>query len=122
MQFGDTLTLAGLDFVVRNEGDDAYGVEIPALNVIYIHMMGSTTHSILTSIDHIRAFQSELECFHYALVLTAITCRKAWMQCRQKSRILARPPKSRKMQRPRRISPRRCMSFSRTTRAKTIWK
>ena len=25
-------------------------------------------------------------------------------------------------QRSRRISPRRCMSFSRTTRAKTIWK
>ena len=70
VQFGDTLTLAGLNFVVRNEGDDAYGVEIPALNVIYIHMMGSTTHNILTSIDHIRAFQSELEGFHYALVLT----------------------------------------------------
>ena len=70
VQFGDTLTLAGLDFVMRNEGDDAYGVEIPALNVIYIHMMGSTTHNILTSIDHIRAFQSELEGFHYALVLT----------------------------------------------------
>ena len=70
VQFGDTLTLAGLDFVVRNEGDDAYGVEIPAMNVIYIHMMGSTTHNILTSIDHIRAFQSELEGFDYALVLT----------------------------------------------------
>lgn len=68
--FGDTVTLAGLNFVIRNEGDDAYGVEIPAMNVIYIHMMGSTTHNILTSIDHINAFKAELEGFDYDLVLT----------------------------------------------------
>lgn len=68
--FGDTVTLAGLDFVIRNEGDDAYGVEIPAMNIIYIHMMGSSTHNILTSIDHINAFKAELEGFDYDLVLT----------------------------------------------------
>ena len=68
--FGDTVSLAGLDFVIRSEGDDAYGVEIPAMNIIYIHMMGSSTHNILTSIDHINAFRTELEGFDYDLVLT----------------------------------------------------
>ena len=70
VSFGDTVALAGLDFVIRNEGDDAYGVEIPAMNIIYIHMMGSSTHNILTSVDHINAFKAELEGFDYDLVLT----------------------------------------------------
>ena len=70
VSFGDTVALAGLDFVIRNEGDDAYGVEIPAMNIVYIHMMGSSTHNILTSVDHINAFKAELEGFDYDLVLT----------------------------------------------------
>ncbi len=70
VNFGDTVALAGLDFVIRNEGDDAYGVEIPAMNIIYIHMLGSSTHNILTSVDHINAFKAELEGFDYDLVLT----------------------------------------------------
>ena len=70
VSFGDTVTLAGLDFVIRNEGDDAYGVEIPAMNIVYIHMMGSSTHNILTSVDHINVFKVELEEFDYDLVLT----------------------------------------------------
>lgn len=70
VNFGDTITLAGLDFIIRNEGDDAYGIEIPAMNCIYIHMMGSACHNILTSIDHINAFKTELEGFNYDLVLT----------------------------------------------------
>lgn len=68
--FGDTVTLAGLDFVIRDEGDDAYGIEIPAINCVYIHMLGSSTHNILTSVDHIDAFIAELEGFDYELVLT----------------------------------------------------
>lgn len=68
--FGDTVTMAGIDFVIRNEGDDAFGIEIPAINCVYIHMMGSACHNILTSIDHINAFKAELESFDYELVLT----------------------------------------------------
>lgn len=70
VNFGDTVTLAGLDFVIRAEGDDAYGIEIPAINCVYIHMMGSDCHNILTSAEHIQAFKAELEGFDYALVLT----------------------------------------------------
>ena len=70
VNFGDTVTLAGLDFVIRDEGDDAYGIEIPAINCIYIHMMGSNTHNILTSVDHIDAFMVELKSCDYDLVLS----------------------------------------------------
>lgn len=71
VNFGDTVTLAGVDFVIRNEGDDAYGVEIPAINCAYIHMLGSDCHNILTSREHIAAFAEELKGFDYALVLTS---------------------------------------------------
>lgn len=70
VNFGDTLNLAGIDFVIRNEGDAAYGIEIPAINCVYIHMMGSACHNILTSIAHIDAFIAELSAFDYDLVLT----------------------------------------------------
>lgn len=70
VSFGDTVTLAGIDFIIRNEGDDAYGIDIPAINCVYIHMMGSNVHNILTSIEHINAFKAELEGFDYDLVLT----------------------------------------------------
>ncbi len=71
VHFGDTVTLAGVDFIIRDEGDSAYGVEIPAINCVYIHMLGSDCHNILTSKGHINAFIGELEGFHYNLVLTS---------------------------------------------------
>lgn len=71
VNFGDTVTLAGVDFIIRNEGDDAYGVEIPAINCVYIHMLGSDCHNILTGKEHINAFISELDGFNYTLVLTS---------------------------------------------------
>lgn len=71
VNFGDTVTIAGVDFIIRDEGDDAYGVEIPAINSVYIHMLGSDCHNILTSREHIAAFAEELKSFDYALVLTS---------------------------------------------------
>lgn len=71
MSFGDTVTLAGVDFIIRDEGDDAYGVEIPSINCAYIHMMGSDCHNILTSKAHIQSFIDELKSFNYDLVLTS---------------------------------------------------
>ena len=67
---GDTLTLAGMDFIIREEGDDAFGVEIPAINSVYIHMMGSDVHNVLTGLAHIDAFIAELQSFDYSFVLT----------------------------------------------------
>lgn len=71
VNFGDTVTLAGVDFIIRDEGDDAYGVDIPAINCVYIHMLGSDCHNILTDREHISSFISELEGFNYDLVLTS---------------------------------------------------
>lgn len=71
VNFGDTVTLAGMDFIIRQEGDAAYGVEIPAINCVYLHMLGSDCHNILTSREHISAFIEELSGFQYALVLTS---------------------------------------------------
>ena len=68
---GDTVTLAGMDFVIREEGDDAYGVEIPQINCVYIHMLGSKCHNILTSREHMLALAEELRGFQYTLVLTS---------------------------------------------------
>ena len=62
---------AGVDFIIRDEGDDAYGIEIPAINCVYIHMLGSDCHNILTSKEHISAFAEELKDFDYDLVLTS---------------------------------------------------
>lgn len=71
VEFDETLTLAGVDFIIRNEGDDSYGVEIPAINCVYIHMLGSDCHNILTSREHIAAFIDELKGYDYELVLTS---------------------------------------------------
>lgn len=71
VSYGDTVTLAGLDFVIRNEGDEGFGVEIPAIAGVYLHMMGSDCHNILTSEAHISAFIEELNGLDATLVLTS---------------------------------------------------
>lgn len=71
VNFGDMINIAGIEFIIRNEGDAAFGIEIPSINCIYIHMMGADSHNILTSTAHIDAFKAELEGFDYALVLSS---------------------------------------------------
>ena len=72
---GDTLKLAGMDFVILHESDgEGYGVYIPAINAVYRHMMGSKTHNILPAIPYIEAEISELKGYKdkgYSLILTS---------------------------------------------------
>ena len=72
---GQTLTLAGLDFVILHESDgEGYGIAIPAINVVYRHMMGSKTHNILPAIPYIEAEIAELKGYQekgYSLILTS---------------------------------------------------
>lgn len=72
---GQTLKLAGLEFVILHESDgEGYGVYIPAINAVYRHMMGSKTHNILPAIPYIEAEISELKGYKdkgYALILTS---------------------------------------------------
>ncbi|MBQ7593081.1 MAG: hypothetical protein IJU48_01855 [Synergistaceae bacterium] len=72
---GQTLKLAGMDFVILHESDgEGYGVEIPAFNAVYRHMMGSKTHNILPAIPYIEAEIAELKGYQakgYDLILTS---------------------------------------------------
>lgn len=52
--------LAGVDFEVIDRGE-SYDLAIPSLNVVYTHMLGKTTHSILISAAHIEAFLQMLK-------------------------------------------------------------
>ena len=65
--------LAGVDFEVIDRGE-SYDLAIPSLNVVYTHMLGKTTHSILTSEAHIEAFLQMLKEYQaagYAMILTS---------------------------------------------------
>ena len=72
---GQTLRLAGLDFEILHESDgEDYGIAIPAINVVYRHMMGSNTHNILPAIPYIEAEIAELKGYQekgYSLILTS---------------------------------------------------
>ena len=72
---GQTVRLAGVDFVILHESDgEGYGVYIPAMNAVYRHMMGSKTHNILPAIPYIEAEIAELKGYQdkgYALILTS---------------------------------------------------
>ena len=65
--------LAGVDFEVIDCGE-SYDLAIPSMNVVYTHMLGKTTHSILTSAAHIEAFLQMLKEYQaagYAMILTS---------------------------------------------------
>ncbi|MBR0168411.1 MAG: hypothetical protein IJQ08_07040 [Synergistaceae bacterium] len=72
---GDTVKLAGVDFVILHESDgEGYGIYIPVINAVYRHMMGAKTHNILPAIPYIEAEISELKGYQekgYALILTS---------------------------------------------------
>ena len=72
---GDVIKLAGIDFKILHESDgENYGIEIPAINAVYRHMMGSKTHNILPAIPYIEAEIAELKNYqdkNYALILTS---------------------------------------------------
>ena len=72
---GQTLTLAGIEFKILHESDgEGYGIEIPAINAVYRHMMGSKTHNILPARAYIESEIAELKEYqarNYALILTS---------------------------------------------------
>lgn len=72
---GDTLNLAGIDFKILSTSDgDDYSVEIPAINAVYRHMMGSKVHNILPAVAYIEAEIADLKNYQekgYKLILTS---------------------------------------------------
>lgn len=67
------VTVGGIDFTVIDDGD-TYRLAIPSMNVIYMHMLGATTHSILPSVEAIDAMVAQLRGYQeagYGLVLSS---------------------------------------------------
>ena len=67
------VTVGGVQFNLIDHGE-TFDLEIPAMNVIYTHMLGKTSHSIMTSAAHmdsmldiLRGYQSK----GYAMILSA---------------------------------------------------
>jgi hypothetical protein len=67
-----TVTVAGIEFNVIDAGDN-YDLEIPALNVVYTHMLGKTSHSILASVEAMDAMLDTLHGYQdagYEMILS----------------------------------------------------
>lgn len=68
-----SVTVGGVEFNVIDRGD-TYDLEIPALNVIYTHMLGKTSHSILASVDAMDEMLDTLHSYQeagYDMILSA---------------------------------------------------
>lgn len=65
--------MAGIEFNLIDHGE-TYDLEIPAINAVYTHMLGKTTHSILTSEEHMDAMLTTLKSYQdagYDMILTS---------------------------------------------------
>jgi hypothetical protein len=57
-----TVSVGGLEFIITENGD-SYDIEIPAINCVYTHMMGSDVHNILTGTGHIDAMIAQMKSY-----------------------------------------------------------
>ena len=70
---GGTITLADIKMNVISTGD-AFDIEIPEINSIYTHMLGSDCHSIIAGVDYANAMIDILKGYiekNYNLILTS---------------------------------------------------
>lgn len=66
------VTVGGIEFNILDHGD-TYDLEIPAINVVYPHMLGKTTHSIMPTVAAMDAMLDTLHDYQnkgYAMVLS----------------------------------------------------
>ena len=70
---GGTITLADIKMNIIPTGD-AFDIEIPEINSIYTHMLGSESHSIIAGVDYANAMIDILKGYiekNYNLILTS---------------------------------------------------
>lgn len=68
-----TVTVGGIQFSLIDHGE-TFDLEIPAMNVVYTHMLGKTSHSIMTSAAHMDAMLDILRGYQskgYAMILSS---------------------------------------------------
>ncbi|GHV25702.1 hypothetical protein AGMMS4952_04150 [Spirochaetia bacterium] len=54
------VTIGGIEFIVTDT-KESFDLEIPAINVVYTHMVGHRAHNILESPEHIAAMIEQME-------------------------------------------------------------
>ena len=67
------VTVCGIDFNLIDHGE-SYDLEIPALNAVYTHMLGKTSHSILVSLGQMDSLLDTLKGYQdagYDMILTS---------------------------------------------------
>lgn len=70
---GDKITLADIDMNIIST-NDGYDIEIPEINTIYTHMLGSERHSIIAGVEHAKESIETLKGYiekNYNLILTS---------------------------------------------------
>ena len=71
----EKISIAGIEFKILESPDaDGFEVEIPAINMIYRHMLGETTHNIIPSREYLDAEiekMKEYKSKKYAMILTS---------------------------------------------------
>lgn len=68
-----SITLGGIEFVIT-EGNDGYDIEIPEINCVFTHMVGSDVHNIMPSIEAMDSLAEQMQSFidkDYTLILTS---------------------------------------------------
>ncbi len=89
---GDTVKVAGIEFRILPTMDEDYSLEIPAINAVYRHMLGSDVHNILPSLAYIDGEIADMKSYQkkgYGLILTshyvpegqeAVTAKLAYLE------------------------------------------
>ena len=89
---GDTVKVAGIEFRILPTMDEDYSLEIPAINAVYRHMLGSDVHNILPSLAYIEGEIADMKAYQkkgYGLILTshyvpegqaAVTAKLAYLE------------------------------------------
>ena len=69
----DTITIGGIDFNIHHN-DEGFDLDVPAIGVLYTHMLGEKVHSIIggrEQIDVMLKTLSDYRAKNYALILTS---------------------------------------------------
>ena len=70
---GGRIDICGIEFIITPT-EEAFDVEIPAINAVYTHMLGHDCHSIVAGSGHADAIIAQLEGYlkaGYTLILTS---------------------------------------------------
>ncbi len=67
------VNIGGIDFVI-SEGVDGFDVTIPAINVVFTHMVGQDVHNIMPSVEAMEALAAQMQSYidaDYTLILSS---------------------------------------------------